>query len=37
MTFQLGPDRKQFVVIAAGGHATMRTQMGDSVVAFALP
>lgn len=37
MTFQLGPDRKQFVVIAAGGHATMRAQMGDSVVAFALP
>ena len=37
MTFQLGPQRKQFVVIAAGGHAMLRTQMGDSVVAFALP
>ena len=37
MTFQLGPHRKQFVVIAAGGHALMRSQMGDSVVAFALP
>ncbi len=37
MTFQLGPGRKQFVVIAAGGHASMRTPMGDSVVAFALP
>jgi quinoprotein glucose dehydrogenase len=37
MTFQLGPQRKQFVVIAAGGHAILRTLMGDSVVAFALP
>jgi quinoprotein glucose dehydrogenase len=37
MTFRLGPGRKQFVVIAAGGHASMRTPMGDSVVAFALP
>jgi len=28
---------RQLVVIAAGGHALMRTQLGDSVVAFALP
>lgn len=28
---------KQFVVIAAGGHGTLRTKPGDYVVAFALP
>ena len=28
---------KQFVVIAAGGHSSLRTKMGDYVVAFALP
>ena len=27
---------KQFIVIAAGGHSALRTQMGDYVVAFAL-
>ena len=37
MTYQLGPDRKQFVVIAAGGHAILRSKMGDHVVAFTLP
>ena len=28
---------KQFVVIAAGGHSSLRSKMGDYVVAFALP
>jgi quinoprotein glucose dehydrogenase len=28
---------RQFVVIAAGGHARLETKTGDSVVAFALP
>jgi len=28
---------KQFVVIAAGGHSSLGTKMGDYVVAFALP
>ena len=28
---------RQLVVVAAGGHASMRTRRGDSVVAFALP
>ena len=37
MTFQLGPGRKQIVVVAAGGHAILRSKMGDHVVAFALP
>lgn len=37
MTYRLRPDGKQYVVIAAGGHARMGTKLGDSVVAFALP
>jgi len=37
MTYQLGKNGKQFVVIAAGGHAPLRTKLGDYVVAFALP
>jgi quinoprotein glucose dehydrogenase len=36
MTYRTA-DGKQFVVIAAGGHSVLRTQMGDSVVAFSLP
>lgn len=28
---------RQFVVIAAGGHARMRTRLGDAILAFALP
>jgi glucose dehydrogenase len=37
MTDQAGPDGRQFVVIAAGGHARLRSRLGDFVVAFALP
>jgi len=37
MTYRLERNGKQFVVIAAGGHSTMRTKLGDSLVAFALP
>ncbi len=37
MTYRLGPDRRQFVVIAAGGHGKLGTRRGDSVVAYALP
>ena len=29
-------DGKQYVVICAGGHGLLRTQLGDSVIAFAL-
>jgi len=36
MTFA-DSDGKQFVVIAAGGHARMGTVLGDYVVAYALP
>lgn len=37
MTYRLGPDRRQFVVIAAGGHGKLGTRRGDFVVAYALP
>src|ERR687894_686911 len=36
MSYRL-EDGRQFVVIAAGGHHRMGTDIGDSVVAFALP
>jgi quinoprotein glucose dehydrogenase len=35
MTYEIG--RRQYVVIAAGGHGMFGTKQGDSVVAFALP
>jgi quinoprotein glucose dehydrogenase len=34
MTYKIG--NKQYVVIAAGGHGKLGTELGDSVVAFAL-
>lgn len=37
MTFRLRKDGRQFVVIAAGGHKYLGTDVGDSLVAFALP
>jgi quinoprotein glucose dehydrogenase len=37
MTYRLGEGRRQYVVIAAGGHGKMGTRLGDSLVAFALP
>ena len=36
MTFRLEPGGRQLVVLAAGGHGSMRTRRGDSLVAFAL-
>jgi quinoprotein glucose dehydrogenase len=35
MSFRLRPDGRQFVVVAAGGHAW--SDAGDALVAFALP
>jgi len=32
-----GDDGRQYVVIAAGGHGGLRTKVGDSIVAYALP
>lgn len=37
MTYRVRPDGRQYVVVAAGGHAIMQTRLGDAVVAFALP
>ena len=37
MTYISSKTGRQFVVIAAGGHASMGTDSGDAVVAFALP
>ncbi len=37
MTFRLRQDGRQYVVISAGGHSQLRTRLGDSVLAFALP
>jgi quinoprotein glucose dehydrogenase len=37
MTYRAGPDHRQFVVIAAGGHGALGTPRGDYVIAFALP
>ena len=38
MTFALGPNGKQYLVIAAGGHPKITEEpLGDAVVAFALP
>jgi glucose dehydrogenase len=34
---ELPANGKQFVVVAAGGHSTLRSKMGDDVVAFSLP
>lgn len=37
MTYAGRDSGRQFVVIAAGGHAYMRTALGDTLVAFRLP
>jgi quinoprotein glucose dehydrogenase len=37
MTYRVRDGGRQLLVIAAGGHTQMRTRLGDSLVAFALP
>lgn len=37
LTYRARPDGRQFVVIAAGGHSSLMSALGDYVVAFALP
>jgi quinoprotein glucose dehydrogenase len=37
MTYRLSENGRQFVVIAAGGHHTLPSTTGDSLIAFALP
>ena len=36
MSYQ-GADGRQYVVIMAGGHGSLKTKMGDTLIAFALP
>jgi quinoprotein glucose dehydrogenase len=36
MTYE-GADGRQYVVVAAGGHGSLETKAGDSVIAYALP
>jgi quinoprotein glucose dehydrogenase len=37
MSYRVRPDGKQYVVIAAGGHAKAGWKRADTLVAFALP
>jgi hypothetical protein len=37
MSYRVRENGRQYVVIAAGGHGRLGTDIGDSVVAFALP
>lgn len=37
MTYRLEPDSRQFIVIAAGGHAKAPGPVSDHLIAFALP
>jgi quinoprotein glucose dehydrogenase len=37
MTYRAGRNQRQFVVIAAGGHGSLKTPRGDYVIAFTLP
>ena len=37
MTYRVEKGGRQYVVIAAGGHATLGTTLGDYVIAYALP
>ena len=37
MSYRVKPNGRQFIVIAAGGHAPLGTEPGDAIVAFALP
>ena len=37
MTYRATPGGRQYIVVAAGGHAAMGSALGDHLVAFALP
>ena len=36
MTYEYGPDNRQFVVVAAGGHGAFETKLSDAIVAYSL-
>ncbi len=37
ISYKLAPDRKQFLVVAPGGHANVGSPIGDAVIAYTLP
>jgi quinoprotein glucose dehydrogenase len=37
MTYISGTTGRQYVVVMAGGHGSLGTRLGDSLVAYALP
>jgi quinoprotein glucose dehydrogenase len=37
LTYRARPSGRQFLVVAAGGHDGMKSSLGDSVIAYALP
>jgi quinoprotein glucose dehydrogenase len=37
MTYSAGADGRQYVVVAAGGHASLKTKLSDAIIAYALP
>ena len=37
MTYRVKPNGRQFLLIAAGGHAPLGTEPGDAIVAYTLP
>ena len=36
MTYEFGPDKRQYVVVNAGGHGGFQTELSDAIIAFAL-
>ncbi len=36
MTYEYGPEKRQYIVVAAGGHARLKTKLSDAIVAFTL-
>jgi quinoprotein glucose dehydrogenase len=36
MTYEVGPDKRQFIVIAAGGNSMAGTELNDAIIAFTL-
>ena len=37
MTYRVGPEGRQYVVIAAGGHFPLGSPSDDAIIAYALP
>jgi quinoprotein glucose dehydrogenase len=37
MTYRSPASGRQFVVVVAGGHGSLGTKLGDSIIAYALP